>query len=318
MNCSDMRYVPFLVFLTPLRYANWRLLMRQTNLLPTTPLPTTLLLNSILQSRSSKRVYMNHISRPNSSLHLGNCLASLGVESASSENSAFVAWRSGNQEDGTSTCVGIGVYNGRTSQSFDQSNNAHNIIAPFRPVAPIFANLVAPILQLQLAPLPSVGHGLLAIRTHTSVSLLQLDLSDPDSIEPPPIVSVFEYFGRDLKNRCLVDVSIGGLNGGGERGSGLLIDDQGGLFGWGIGSRGTGRIGHQEWNRKTPEMFELRRARKRDKDYSGFARVEFTGARGLDAMVGFDDEVLVYDLRVRDFVTLSYSLSSSNCSAGHE
>lgn len=48
-----------------------------------------------------------------------------------------------------------------------------------------------------------------------------------------------------------------------------------------------------------PEMFRLRRGKKKGlQGYSGFARVAYGGARGSDALVALEDEVLSYDLRV--------------------
>lgn len=82
----------------------------------------------------------------------------------------------------------------------------------------------------------------------------------------------------------------------------MVVDVDGGLFGWGLGVRGSGRIGDVsgDWRGGQPEMFRLRRGRKKEvKGYSGFARVEYGGARGSDAVAALDDEVMLYDLRVR-------------------
>jgi hypothetical protein len=232
----------------------------------------------------------------------GNCVSILGVESTSSTeaNSAFVAWKMGEHDNGRATSVDIGVFSGKNGSGMDGSMKGrrdHDIISPFHPSAVPLASLISTVRQIQLAPLSTAGSGLLGVRSQTSVSLLQLDLSDPHSGEQPRIVDVHEYAGRDLNRRPIVDFACGGLNGGGDRGSGLLIDDQGYLVGWGVGALESSRIGGKGYKNARPEVFRLRKARKNQGGYSGFAKVAYAGSRGLDAMVAFDDEVLVYDLR---------------------
>lgn len=85
----------------------------------------------------------------------------------------------------------------------------------------------------------------------------------------------------------------------GEVGAGMAADVDGGLWGWGLGVRGSGRIGHGDWQGGRPEMFRLRRGKKKgEAGYSGFVRVAYGGSRGSDAIVALEDEVLLYDLRV--------------------
>ena len=69
----------------------------------------------------------------------------------------------------------------------------------------------------------------------------------------------------------------------------MVVDVDGGLYGWGLGQAGDGT--------GQPEMFKLRQGIKAN-GYSGMVRVVFGGSRGSDAVVGFEDQVLLYDLRV--------------------
>ena len=84
-------------------------------------------------------------------------------------------------------------------------------------------------------------------------------------------------------------MTLGRMGSGGRVGEGMVVDVDGGLYGWGLGEAGLGSA--------RPEMFRLRKGIKTG-DYSGMVRLAFGGARGADAVVGFEDQVLLYDLRV--------------------
>ena len=110
-----------------------------------------------------------------------------------------------------------------------------------------------------------------------------------------------------MGRRPIGDVALGGVTARfGEPGGGLVADVDGGIWGWGLGTRGSGRIGDPDWRGQLPEMFRLRRGKKAgDSSYSRFVRVAYGGARGSDAIVALEDEVLQYDLRVRIFSALT-------------
>lgn len=81
----------------------------------------------------------------------------------------------------------------------------------------------------------------------------------------------------------------------------MVVDRLGGLWGWGLG-QGWGGGGK-------PEMFRLRRKVK-DRDYAGIVKVVYgSGGKGNDAVVAFENKVLLYDLRVSQldfFVVFQY------------
>lgn len=149
-----------------------------------------------------------------------------------------------------------------------------------------------PILQLQLASLPDPGRLLLACRSQTALDLMLLDSEPASSAGLPAPLSHYRYPSSAFNACPVADVALGGIAPGyGEAGSGLVVDAEGALFGFGLGgSAGPTRAG------EPPEMFRLRRGRRKKRS-DGLARVAWGGIRGLDAVVGLVDEVLLYDLR---------------------
>lgn len=94
---------------------------------------------------------------------------------------------------------------------------------------------------------------------------------------------------------------LGGI-GGGERGAGLVLDDRGGLWGWGMG-RAT-KFGESGAEGGRTEMFRLR---KGGKDRLEMGRITYGGVRGDDAVVASETEVLLYDLRVLAISSLLFN-----------
>lgn len=214
-------------------------------------------------------------------------------------SSNHVLWRSGDA-DGRGTDITHGLFDGNGHNSDDKvPYRETQTLPPFRPTLPTFISTsISPLLQMELSPLDSGSSGLLAIRSSTSISISQIEFAVPDHfIEPLPVVNTFEYCGRDFNRRAIADIALGGIQGG-IRGSGLLVDVQGSLFGFGLSEDSFGRVGGECYTGTKPEMFRLRSARRSDSSYSGFARVVWGGSRGMDAVVGFEDEVLVFDIRV--------------------
>lgn len=162
----------------------------------------------------------------------------------------------------------------------------------------------SPIQQLQLTALPTRSTSLLAVRSLTSLDILHLHSPGSDPPSPlPTILSHFTYSSAEFGRRPIADVALGGYTPY-DRGPGsaLVVDTEGSLFGWGLGARGSDRIGDPDWKGGRPEVFRLRRGRKKGiGDYSGMARVVWGGARGNDAVVALEDELLLYDLRVRTY-----------------
>lgn len=285
----------------------------QRESLSDTSIHPTILLNSVLHTRTGPNSSTN--STPS---HAGNTL-SISSTSISPQNSttSHAVWSKGNSS-GQASSIGFGEFfppqlieehHGRPSR--DAAQNASGLwslphtfhpFPLFRPRASTVTSYESPILSLQLAPIDSATSCLLAVRTCATVSILQGNLSVPSPDVPPgktedPVLAHFDYAGRELGRRAPADVVLGGV-GGGDRGSGMLADIDGGLWGWGIGLRGSGRVGDVDWTGEKPEMFRLRKGRKGE-GYRGRVRIGYGGARGLDAVVALDDEVLLYDLRVR-------------------
>lgn len=155
----------------------------------------------------------------------------------------------------------------------------------------------------------SASSYLCATRSFTDFTLLHLSTSTTK------INHKFNYPFRELSNYPISDFILGGIkfndfgNQGFNRlGSGMMIDLVGNLYGWGL-DRNISSNGNNNGNNKKgglsskgskPEMFKLRKGNRdcSSGDGSGFARVIFGGSRGVDAVVGFRDTVLLYDLRV--------------------
>lgn len=286
-------------------------LLQNAALAPTRVHPT-LLLNSLLRFDP---VRANPGGPALADRNRGNCLALLNAVSRPTgpvpmQGTSAAFWMTGNSE-GLATSVCGGMFGrhvsakerrtgGNQSEAADSTSYrassgeevVHHFepLPPFSPVLPVpLLECQDPILQLQIAPIGRAAQGLLAVRSWTSLTLHHLDFSRgfPEDKQCPWIVSSYGYRGRDLGRRAIADVALGGVYGG-QRGSGLIVDEYGSLFGFGLSG--------DAWSAGRPEMFRLRKSRRAA---GGSAHVTWGGSRGLDAVVGFDDEVLVYDLRVR-------------------
>lgn len=160
---------------------------------------------------------------------------------------------------------------------------------------------LSPIQQLHLSPLslsPAESpSSLLVIRSFTSFTFLRLSLPTPfDPGTRPKIASTHSYSSRsDFDQYPVADFAVSRTGNGG----GLAVDTRGSLFGWGLGGSGA-----SPWDEgRRPDMFRLRQGsgKATRAEYSGFARVEYGGMNGggMGAVVAIENEVLLYDLRVR-------------------
>ncbi|BGP30096.1 hypothetical protein JCM10296v2_001848 [Rhodotorula toruloides] len=278
--------------------------------LPNDPLHPAIHLNAVLRSRPPRTTSRILTTFEPANPNLGNATAALELPlDQGVGTSTSVAWRTADKAGGRATGVGWGTFAPapRPQQSAKgkgravEAEDAELAGIAFAPSpAPLFST-TSPIQQLQLASLPTTPTALLAVRSLTSLDLIHLRPHPPDSPSPPlpTVLSRFTYTGADFGCRPIADVALGGYTCcDGGPGSGLVVDTEGNLFGWGLGVRGSGRIGDADWKGGRPEVFRLRRGRKKGiGDYSGMARVEWGGARGCDAVVALQDEVLLYDLR---------------------
>lgn len=178
---------------------------------------------------------------------------------------------------------------------------------------PLFTS-AHPIRQVELSRLGNSSSALLGVRTQGSLDLLHLSLpTSPSSSDPapPPLPNTssrFTYTASSLARRPIADFTLSPALG-----AGLVVDTDGALFGWGLDARGSGRVGDRDWRGAQPEMFRLRAGRKKGEGgCSGMARVQCGGVRGTDAVVAVEDEVLLYDLRVRLLPHLRSRMSHSN------
>jgi hypothetical protein len=293
---------------------------------PEDPFHPTVLLNAHFRAAPTTTNGRMTASFTPSNVNLGNTLSAAFLPTSSSSSSsssadatAYVAFRRAGTGSSRPTAVGWGSFaplspdqRGRVSskkgkeRAFEDDEGEDAARPSFSSGAFVPSSVPlwsgnSPIQQLQLSPLSlstaeTSSAALLAIRSFTSFTLLRLSLSSPfDPGTPPSIVSSFSYSGRDFGKQSVADFALAPGGGGG----GLVVTTSGSLFGWGLG--GAGRRAWEEGRR--PEMFRLRKGREKASggDYSGFARVEYGGARGggLGAVVAMEDEVLLYDLRVR-------------------
>ncbi|GAA5894185.1 hypothetical protein JCM8208_002371 [Rhodotorula glutinis] len=272
------------------------------------PLQPTVGLNAAIQDRQSSSSSQTRILRafeprdPN----LGNVLAACDVplDDGASTSSTCVAFRRAETPGGRPTAVGWGSFAplprelrapSRKGKDREREGDA---AAGFRALTePLFTG-AHPIRQVELSRLGSSSSALLGVRTQGSLDLLHLALPPSSSDDPalPPLpttLSRFSYTASSLSRRPIADFTLSPALGGG-----LVVDTTGALFGWGLGDRGSGRVGDRDWGGAQPEMFRLRGGRKTgEAGYSGMARVECGGVRGTDAVVAVEDEVLLYDLR---------------------
>ncbi|BGO97725.1 hypothetical protein NBRC10513v2_001720 [Rhodotorula toruloides] len=293
------------------RYNTDGTILRQLHAnLPNDPLHPAIHLNAVLRSRPPRTTSRILTTFEPTNPNLGNAIAVLELpHDQGVGTSTSVAWRTADKAGGRAAGVGWGTFapaprpqrsakgKGRAVEAED-AELAGIAFAPSP--APLFSTH-SPIQQLQLASLPTTPTALLAVRSLTSLDLIHLHPHPPDSPSPnlPSVLSRFTYTGADFGRRPIADVALGGYTPfDGGPGSGLVVDTDGSLFGWGLGARGSGRIGDTDCKGRRPEVFRLRRGRKKGiGEYSGMARVEWGGARGSDAVVALQDEVLLYDLR---------------------
>ena len=277
----------------------------RSELSPQTPIPSTLLLNTLLRTRPSK------ISNTASSsiLNSGNCLAVLNLDSSGTRrkerNTSAAFWRIGD-DSGRPNAVGMGVFEEQHPDDMLVKLSRFDKFGRFDDLPPFKINhrkpicsTPAPILQIQATPL--ISSNLLAIRTATSIAFHRT--RGIDDIVRQAAAPVYEFTGREMNRRSIADMVLGGIDGG-DAGSGLVVDVEGGLFGFGLGTAGSMAYISRTGAPQKPTMYVLRRGRRKE-NYSGFAKVVWGGSRGLDAVVGLEDEVLVFDLRASHFAMLS-------------
>lgn len=250
--------------------------------------------------------------------NLGNVAASAYFRSSDGGivKSASV-WRRAAAAGGRATAVGWGAFEPtsidarpksrkgkeRAVDERDMSEKANSTL--LRCDSVVLHTTSSPIQQLQLASYPNTSRLLLACRSHTSLDLLHIDATGLPSGERavPASLSCFRYSGAQLNKRPIADCALGGIaKGYGQPGSGLVVDTQGALFGCGLDGNGSSRLGHPAWGGTQPQMYRLRKRRRKKiagGETSGMARVAWGGMRGVDAVVAVEDEVLLYDLRVR-------------------
>ncbi|GAA6027069.1 hypothetical protein JCM8097_006086 [Rhodosporidiobolus ruineniae] len=292
------------------------------SLAPNDPFHPTIFLNSTLRAAPTTTYGRVTASFEPFNLNIGNTLAAAHFADPSSPegSNTGVVWRGAEEASGRPIAVGWGAFAPLRAEERPLSRKGkeravdQDVVdaadeAPryppgaFVPSAKPLFSTSAPIQQLELVSLPSTAtsftspssaSALLAVRSFTSLSLLRLSLPRPfDTGTPPAIVAQYDYTGADFGGRQLADFALGGVKRSyGELGAGMVVDSEGSLFGWGLG--GGGWSGGAE----RPEMFRLRKGRKKGaREYSGFARVEYGGMKGCGAVVGLEDEVLLYDLR---------------------
>ncbi|GAA6062350.1 hypothetical protein JCM10212_005692 [Sporobolomyces blumeae] len=239
-----------------------------------------------------------------SHLNRGNCLASVAVRLETNDCANAVFWRKGDDVTKRPTAVGFGMCGPAVDRkgkrkAVDQDEH-------FALCEDSILSLHSPIQQIQAVPLAtsSLDHGspsLLAVRSDTSLELVHLCLPRPfdpgkPSLPSPPILARHSILGRDLAGRSIADCALGGISDGyGRPGEGLVVDVEGSLFGWNLGSSGPDLAATDR-----PSLFKLRLGPKRRADgfasYCGMSRVAFGGRRST-ALVAMEDQVNLYDVR---------------------
>ncbi|KAK4058765.1 hypothetical protein OIO90_000211 [Microbotryomycetes sp. JL221] len=154
-----------------------------------------------------------------------------------------------------------------------------------------------PIQQLQSAPTLANEQVLLGTRTTTRLHLDVLGTQERGQLS---LSHRFELRGSDLGTKAIADFALGGreIGYGHATGGGLIVDIEGSLWGWGLGTSPAGKIGHELWSSARPQLYRLRTGRKKgEAGYCGFARVIRAGANGNGALVGLRDGVTLHDIR---------------------
>ncbi|GAA5978523.1 hypothetical protein JCM10908_004388 [Rhodotorula pacifica] len=296
--------------------ADGPLLQTLHDVLPRQPLHPAIYLNASLRDRPSNGSSRILSSYEPSSLILGNVAASAYYRSSEDDiiRSGSV-WRRAESSGGRPTAVGWGSFTPlpvkerpRSSKGKerapDEAGSETSAASPDLQAAAsdTLLKTTSPIQQLQLASLSDASQLMLACRSHTSLDLLHLDTSDLASSARaiPATLSHFRYSGAQLNKRPIADFALGGIAAGyGQPGSGLVVDTEGAVFGFGLDQGGSSRVGHPNWSGFQPQMFRLRRKRQKKGagELSGMVRVGWGGMRGEDAVVALEDEVLLYDSR---------------------
>ncbi|SGZ15166.1 BQ5605_C029g10647 [Microbotryum silenes-dioicae] len=267
-------------------------LFRQFSILRSSPPchPSILLSAMINERRSEADKSLN----PN----LGNCLASTSITHHDGTSSVCAAWR-------TSTSTATSAEGGRTTSiGWAQTFLSPAVCAedsstiPTTPISPCGEPLLetpcsTPIVQMELSPLPIPSTALLATRTITDFTLTHLAVhpSSNYSTSKPQILNSFTYTSASFFRRPITSFSLSPH----QLGSGALIDTDGSVFSFGIGVRGSDRIGdpNGDWKGKAPEMYRLR---KGDAKQGKFRRLGW-GRDERELIVASQREVTLYDLR---------------------
>lgn len=240
------------------------------------PLPPTFLLNTLIEERRKPSAVATLLN-PN----IGNSLAVLNYN-VGRQSFANVYWRIGDTL-ARPNAVGYGHFKSSSKKDSHQ-------LPPFQLTTnDPFYTALDPILQIETVS--SASHRFLGIRTATCFTLHRPSTVATDA--PTSSTTFYEFFGRNLNRRPIADMALGGI-GSGLIGSGLLVDVQGGLYGFGLERDGSSK----RWPKSKPNIFSLRSGYRTNRDYGGYASVIWGGLRGMDAVVGLEDEVLVFDLRV--------------------
>ncbi|BGP13889.1 hypothetical protein JCM10213_002528 [Rhodosporidiobolus nylandii] len=323
---------------SPARFSSdWALLGNLHHLTPHNPLNPTIFLNTHLRAAPPVTFGRVTASFEPTNLNIGSsvaaCFIPLPSPTGAQSSAECVAFRRAGSNDARPTAVGWGSFTplqpserakskrrkGK-ERAADQDNPGSSPPpaaaarsrrgGAFVPSAALLWTGNSPVQQVALAPLPpaeaeGAGQAVLGIRSHTSFSLLHLRLPSSASIaaEAPEIVTNYPFTGSSFSRRALADFALSPFpsSSSSSAGGGLAVDVDGSLCGWGLG-------GSSPWAEgRAPEIFRLRKGRKKGEGgYSGFARVEYGGMRGNGAVVGLEDEVLLYDLRSpTDFLALS-------------
>ena len=291
----------------------------QHDALPREPVHPAIYLNAALRDSTahsgSSRILSSY---PTTLPNLGNVAASAYFRSSEDGivKSASV-WRRAESAGGRATAVGWGAFKPtpidarpKSRKGKERAVDEHDMfeeanVTTLRCDGVALHTTPSPIQQLQLASYPRTSRLLLACRSHTSLDLVHLDAAGQSGGETtmPASLSCFRYSGAHLNKRPIADCALGGVaTGYGQTGAGLVVDTEGALFGFGLDENGSSRLGHPAWGGFQPQMYRLRKRRRKKGaggETSGMARVAWGGMRAADAIVAVEDEVLLYDLRVR-------------------
>ncbi|GAA5965219.1 hypothetical protein JCM3765_006359 [Sporobolomyces pararoseus] len=329
---SESEYLDLVGDPTP-HQSDSHLLNNLHSVLPDVPLHPTIFLNAHLASHpplTKSRIAQEF--EPND-LNRGNCVDTAQVDG--SDETEMVVWRTGDSRFKRPSAVGCGILRpfrkgsrkgkekaiDQDQNLMDLDNNDPEDEAPsaeegggfHRSPHSIFTHHT-PLQQLRLLPLPSSPNSspslLLGVRSLTSLDLISLSLPTPFDPGKPPLITSHDTY--TIPRSSIADFALGGKSQGyGETGQGLIVDVKGSLFGF-QREHQSGSFGN---------LVQFRKGIKRsDRDYSGFARVQYAGVGRsssnlqTQASVALEDQVLLYDLRSP---TSSLHLIGENTLARH-